>query len=66
MKGECNNCEKCLLPVKFEEAEETVYERKGVTDPERLELVHLYPVLTQSKLSNEFIVRITDITEKKK
>jgi len=64
--GSCEPCVDCGINVAMLEGGQTTFERKGLFDPKHIEQVAVYPV---GEAENEIwgaIVRIEDITEKRK
>lgn len=64
--GETTICEHCTIPHALAESRPTLFERKGLFDPDRVEQVAVYPVREISEGVSGGIIRISDITEKKK
>ncbi|MHC1743129.1 MAG: ATP-binding protein [Syntrophobacteraceae bacterium] len=65
LRGRDTACQECKHPF-FEAGGQTVsFERKGISDPERVENVTVYPVLDEIGRRDAVIVRISDITQAK-
>ncbi len=66
LKIDASVCQKCIIPPAVKKHERLRFERKGVFNPRRYELVFVYPVKKIIDGQSGAIIRICDITEKKK
>jgi two-component system NtrC family sensor kinase len=64
-KGESDSCARCPVPSVLSDGRNATYDRKGHSDPNRLEQVTVYPLQEASGEVTGCILRITDITEEK-
>ena len=58
-------CEGCEVPAAISGGKSTVFERKGFTEPERLERIFVYPVKGKYGGEGDVLLRISDITEQR-
>lgn len=58
-------CKGCEVPNVISNGQNTQFERKGFIDPERLEVVNLYPVKHEVTNVWDVLIRISDVTEQR-
>jgi signal transduction histidine kinase len=64
--GGCAPCEKCTIPALVSRGDAAAFERKGALDADRIEQVVIYPLEAMNGGARGAIIRISDITEKRK
>ena len=65
MAGRPGPCEDCALPTAILGKESVTFERKGLMNPDKFEQVVVYPLVEKEFNTEDAIIRISDITEKK-
>ncbi len=65
MAGRPGPCDDCALPTAILEKKSVSFERKGLMNPNKLEQVVVYPLVEKEFNTQDAIIRISDITEKK-
>jgi PAS domain S-box-containing protein len=60
--GNPDPCEGCNIPSAVSNGRHESFERKGFMDPERLELVVIYPIHQKDHQEGAAIIRISDVT----
>ena len=65
MAGRPGPCDDCALPTAILEKKTITFERKGLMDPDKFEQVVVYPLVEKEFNTEDAIIRISDITEKK-
>lgn len=65
MAGRSGPCEGCTVPIAILEKQSVSFERKGLMNPNKLEQVVVYPLVEKEFNTEDAIIRISDITEKK-
>lgn len=58
-------CEGCEIPTAVASGKSMTFERKGFMDPNRLEQVIIYPVQKKGGKSQDYLLRISDITNQR-
>ncbi|MBW2442469.1 MAG: PAS domain-containing protein [Deltaproteobacteria bacterium] len=58
-------CEGCEIPTAVVSGKSMAFERKGFMDPDRLEQVVIYPVQEKGGDSQDYLLRISDITNQR-
>ncbi len=58
-------CEGCEVPAAISSGKNAMFERPGCMNPERLERVYVYPVKDKGRVTNDVLMRISDITEQR-
>ena len=66
LAGKSAACKNCKLPMAISSRNPTTFERKGLQDPARIEVVVIYPIHTKFESEGSAIIRISDITEERK
>jgi len=64
--GRSTPCEDCRLPSALLNGKQVTYERDGHMDPHLVEQVSVYPIHEKRSKTGGVILRISDITEKRK
>ena len=65
MAGRTSLCEECMVPTAISEKKTVTFERKGLMNENKLEQVVVYPLVEKEFNTQDAIIRISDITEKK-
>jgi C4-dicarboxylate-specific signal transduction histidine kinase len=65
MAGRPGPCDDCALPTAILEKKTITFERKGLMNPDKFEQVVVYPLVEKEFNTEDAIIRISDITEKK-
>jgi signal transduction histidine kinase len=65
MAGRSGLCDDCSIPTAILGKESVTFERKGLMDPDKFEQVVVYPLVEKEFNTEDAIIRISDITEKK-
>jgi signal transduction histidine kinase len=65
MAGRPGLCGDCTIPTAILEKKTVSFERKGLMNPSQLEQVVVYPLVEKEFNTEDAIIRISDITEKK-
>jgi C4-dicarboxylate-specific signal transduction histidine kinase len=65
MAGRPGLCDECTIPTAILQKQSVSIERKGLMNPNRLEQVEVYPLVEKEFNTEDAIIRISDITEKK-
>jgi signal transduction histidine kinase len=65
LKESLTPCEGCEVPEAVSNGKSTMFERKGFTDPDRLEHVFIYPLKGEDGQGQDVLLRISDITEQR-
>jgi len=65
MAGKPGPCDGCTIPSAILEKQFVSFERKGLMNPNKMEQVVVYPLLEKEFNTEDAIIRISDITEKK-
>ena len=65
MAGRSTLCDECMIPTAILEKKTVTFERKGLMNPNQLEQVAVYPLVEKEFKTEDAIIRISDITEKK-
>jgi signal transduction histidine kinase len=58
----CNGCE---VPMAILEGQNTAFEREGLINPDRSEMVFIYLLKREDGVAEDVILRVSDITERK-
>jgi len=59
-------CKNCKLPMAISSKTPVTFERKGLQDPSRIEVVVIYPIYSKVQSDGNAIIRISDITKERK
>ena len=65
MAGRPGLCDGCMIPTAILEKKLVTFERKSLINPNQLEQVAVYPLAEKEYNTEDAIIRISDITEKK-
>ena len=65
MAGRPALCDDCAIPAAILEKKSVSFERKGLMNPNLMEQVVVYPLVEKESNTEDAIIRISDITEKK-
>jgi len=65
LRGRAEPCDGCDIPSSILDGKYVSFEQKGITSPEKIERVDMYPVKNKDAEVHSAIVRISDITEEK-
>ena len=64
--GNLGSCHDCEIPQAVKRGQTHTFERPGLTDAKRIELVSVYPVIEKNNEIGGAIIRISDITEERR
>jgi signal transduction histidine kinase len=66
VSGDLDPCRGCEIPTKSYSHQPTFVERQGLFDPRKTEKVVIYPILGDKGQLENILIRVSDITERKK
>ncbi len=66
IRGQHNPCEGCEIPSSSIREKPAIFERNGIFDPKVIEKVVVYPICYESGEVKYLLIRIVNITERKK
>ena len=66
VSGNLDPCKGCEIPSASYSDQPTYVERQGIFDPRKTEKVVTYPILRENGQIDKILIRISDITERKK